>query len=419
MNRQTGEYVKLSQKAEEWGISVRRLQALCANEKIKGAVRLGRDWMIPQNARKPIDGRTKEGRNGENIDFSGLPFPRQTPFLQMTDLYNAPGKAEECINELKLNHLAQVLFEAEIAYLRGEINKVYESATYLLERKSDFYSTLSAGMLFALCAIWHGDLSMWRRAKIHMTEAPIADDKDRDIIVFAITAVDSMLYDVSSFPEWFKTGCFELLPRDSLPAAMVFYAKYIYAGAYAVATKEIDLDGLHGLTLMGLLPATIEPMISVVAAERIIVAEIYLRLTCATVYHSSGNDGQAIRHIDRAIALALPDKLYGLLAEYWRVLNTLLEQRLKMVDEEAAKAVYGLYLTYNEGWSKLSGGVRGKHLYTNLTQKERAVAKLAAFGMQNKEIAEKLHMSLSGVKQAVRIVSEKTGVGRDEFAAVL
>ena len=44
---------------------------------------------------------------------------------------------------------------------------------------------------------------------------------------------------------------------------------------------------------------------------------------------------------------------------------------------------------------------------------------MAAFGMQNSEIAEKLHMSLSGVKQAIRIVSEKSGVGRDEFAAIL
>jgi len=170
---------------------------------------------------------------------------------------------------------------------------------------------------------------------------------------------------------------------------------------------------------MGILPATIEPMISQVVADKIIVAEIYLRLTCATTYHYSGNDEQAIRHIDRALLLALPDKLYGLLAEYWRVLNTLLEQRLNKIDENVTKEIFALYRTYNEGWSKLSGSVRGKHLYTNLTQKERAVAKLAAFGMQNKEIAEKLHMSLSGVKQAVRVVSEKTGVSRDEFAAVL
>lgn len=419
MKNQMKEYVKLSEKAEEWGISVRRLQALCANEKIKGATRFGRDWMIPKNASKPIDGGTKAGRNKTEHDFSALSFPRSTPFLQMTDLYNTPGKAKESIEFLKDNHLAQVLFSAEIAYLQGNINKVYESATYLLEKIADFYSTLSAGMLLALCAIWNSDLSMWRRAKLHMANAPASSDVDRDIISFSITAVDSMLYDTASFPEWFKIGCFEPLHRDSLPAAKVFYAKYLYASAYAVATKEIDLQGLKGLTLMGLLPATIEPMISQVAADKIIVSEIYLRLTCATIYHSSGNDAQAIRHIDRALELALPDKLYGLLAEYWRLLNALLEQRLNNVAPDIVKEVFRLYRIYNEGWSKLSGSVRGKNLYTNLTQKERAVARLAAFGLQNKEIAEKLHMSLSGVKQAVRIVSEKTGMKRNEFAAIL
>ena len=38
---------------------------------------------------------------------------------------------------------------------------------------------------------------------------------------------------------------------------------------------------------------------------------------------------------------------------------------------------------------------------------------------KNPEIAEKLHLSLSVVKQAVRIVSEKSGLPRSEFAAIL
>ena len=35
------------------------------------------------------------------------------------------------------------------------------------------------------------------------------------------------------------------------------------------------------------------------------------------------------------------------------------------------------------------------------------------------EIAEKLGMSLSGVKQALLTITDKTGVGRDQFAAYL
>ena len=414
------DYLKIEDVANNWGISTRRVQTLCAQGKIPGATRLGRDWMIPRSAEKPIDGRTRSARAKLAQEHSeNMPLPKRTPFLYMSDLYTTPGGAEESIRRLEDNHEAQVLFAAEIAYSRGEIDRVYESANYLLNKHSGLYAVISAGMLLALCAIWHGDLSMWRRAKQHIAEAPAINDHDRDIMSFSLTAIDSMLYDVSSFPEWFKIGCFDPIPADALPAAKVFYAKYLYATAYDVATKQRELYGLQGLSLMSMLPFTIEPMISQTVADRSIIAEIYLRMTCATIYHSSGNRQQAIRHLDRAISLALPDRLYGLLAEYSRPLDTLLEERLKLVDNDAFEQVNALYKIYNAGWSKLSGSVRGRTLITTLSKREREVAKLAAFGLSNSEIAEKMHMSLSGVKQAIRIVSEKTGVNRNAFAAFL
>jgi LuxR family maltose regulon positive regulatory protein len=149
------------------------------------------------------------------------------------------------------------------------------------------------------------------------------------------------------------------------------------------------------------------------------MSEIYLRLTCAAIYHNCGKDEDAIYHIDKAIELALPDKLYGVLAEYCRALDTLMERRLSLIDANAWGEVKKLYKIYNEGWSKLSGTVRGKTILTTLSDKEREVAKLAAFGLSNQEIADSLHLSLSVVKQAVRIVSEKSGMSRSDFAAIL
>jgi DNA-binding CsgD family transcriptional regulator len=395
----------------------RNIQILCASGKIEGATRFGRAWMIPKDANKPADGRTKakESADGSYDMF----LPRKTPFLYMTDLYSVPGSADESIESLAYNHEAQTLFEAEIAYSRGEIDKVYEKANYLLSKHSGFYAIISAGMLLALCAIWKGDLSMWRRAKVHIAEAPYKNDMDRDIISFSITAVDSMLYNVSSFPEWFKIGCFEPLHNDSLPAAKVYYAKYLYAAGYAVATKELVVEGVEGLSLMRVIPFAIEPMISQAMADNSIIAEIYLRMTCAVIYHNSGNSNQAIRHIDKAISLALPDKLYGLLAEYCRTLGSLLELRLKNVDEAAWNEVKSLYEIYSKGWAKLSGSVRGRTILTTLTEREREIAKLAAFGMQYQEIAERVNMSLSGVKQSIKNISDKSGLSRKEFAAIL
>ncbi len=63
------------------------------------------------------------------------------------------------------------------------------------------------------------------------------------------------------------------------------------------------------------------------------MSESYLLMAYAIVYHNIGNNAQAIRHIDRA--LALPDKRYGVHAEYCRGLDALMEKRLSAVDEDA------------------------------------------------------------------------------------
>lgn len=51
------EYKSVMQMAAQWGISDRRVRALCQQGKIRGAVRKGRTWLIPGNAEKPVDGR--------------------------------------------------------------------------------------------------------------------------------------------------------------------------------------------------------------------------------------------------------------------------------------------------------------------------------------------------------------------------
>ena len=410
------EYLKICEVAKKWGLSERGVQSLCAQGKIEGAMHFGRSWMIPQNAVRPVDGRTRAGKNLKDED---LPLPRKTPFLYMSDLYNTPGTADAVGESLSYHHEARALFEAEVAYSRGEIDKVYESANYLLGKHSGFYAVLSAGMLLAQCAVWKGDIHMWRRAKVHIAEAPAKNDIDRDAMQLAISAVDIMVYNVESFPEWFKKGNFEPIHKDAYPAAKVYYAKYLYALGYAVAMGLVKVEGTQGLYIMSVISYAVEPMISWARANQTVMSEIYLRLTCAAIYHNCGKDEDAIHHIDRAIELALHDKLYGTLAEYCRALDTLMERRLSAIDPEAWKEVQKLYKVYNEGWSKLSGAVRGKKILTTLTAKEREVAKLAAFGLSNQEIADKLNISVPIVKQAVRIVSEKSGLSRADFAAIL
>jgi hypothetical protein len=56
------DWITPQQAAEKWGITDRRVQALCLNGQIAGVVRLGRVWLIPKDAEKPTDGRANNKR---------------------------------------------------------------------------------------------------------------------------------------------------------------------------------------------------------------------------------------------------------------------------------------------------------------------------------------------------------------------
>lgn len=55
-------YLSVSQTAEKWDISTRRIQILCGEGRIPGAMRIGAFWAIPEDAAKPTDARIKNGK---------------------------------------------------------------------------------------------------------------------------------------------------------------------------------------------------------------------------------------------------------------------------------------------------------------------------------------------------------------------
>lgn len=56
------EYLSIRQTSEKWGISVRRIQVLCSDNRIPGATKIGSYWAILVNAEKPNDERIKSGK---------------------------------------------------------------------------------------------------------------------------------------------------------------------------------------------------------------------------------------------------------------------------------------------------------------------------------------------------------------------
>ena len=64
------EYATIKEIAARWGVSTRRVQKMCADGMIPGAMKFGRDWAIPRDTPKPKDHRitTGEYKNWRKIE---------------------------------------------------------------------------------------------------------------------------------------------------------------------------------------------------------------------------------------------------------------------------------------------------------------------------------------------------------------
>ena len=56
------DYMTLKEAAENWSVTPRRVNYYCAGGRIPVAVKMAGVWLIPKTAEKPIDGRTKQGK---------------------------------------------------------------------------------------------------------------------------------------------------------------------------------------------------------------------------------------------------------------------------------------------------------------------------------------------------------------------
>ena len=54
-------YLTIRELAERWDLSVRRVQKMCADGDILGAIKFGNAWAIPDSVKRPDDKRIKTG----------------------------------------------------------------------------------------------------------------------------------------------------------------------------------------------------------------------------------------------------------------------------------------------------------------------------------------------------------------------
>lgn len=382
-------YMTVKEAAERWCISLRRVQKLITDGRVSGAVKLGHNWVVPIYCEKPRDRRCKEK---ETIRHNFYTLPVKCPELIFTPLYSEPGSGDRVLESLVGDTAAQELFAAQLAYFRGEIDEANRLANRLLYGTDRPDVRLGSLFLLALCSMYLGDSELWLHSSRLIKELPCsspAEEAQRD---FQLANISSGICDQNGFPEWFCRGNFDVLPTDCFPLARFIFLKYLM-----ITRGDPGVSVICG------------PLISQCRAEGALLAEIYCLILTAIGYHDRGDTENATTLLDRAITLALPDRLLSPLAEYRSEFGVLLDERIEMADKVALTDVRELHKRLISGWGVLCREILGLKYTDNLTQRERHAAKLAAKGLTNAEIAVRMNVSVNSVKRYISEIIGKTG----------
>lgn len=394
----------VQQAAEKWDISVRYVQVLCKKGKLTGAVKFGLNWMIPTDAEKPKDGRLKaDDKATDRKPY--IVMQKQTPQLMMSNIYCKPGIAESCMKSLSDTPETAALFKGWLSFYRGDVKQALEIALPLLEIDADFYGALNVGMLITACAIWKNDALLQRTVREYMSAIICNDDKETEIKEFWLNITDVGGQDSTPNANRCFWEMFHMLPEDSLPLAFFYYAKHLHNTSLQLARGEYVPQDIQGLGMMQMYLYLVEPLIAQVHRAGALLSEICLRMLCASAYLNTGEKEEGIRQLDMALNLGVPDKLYGILAEFRELFNSVMDDRLAAIDPEAAKAVKKLHKSTLENW----GAILGQSSTLTLTERQREIAKLASLGLSNEEIAAHLHISFSTVKSTISMIMNRTG----------
>ncbi|NJD02778.1 MAG: DNA-binding protein [Ruminiclostridium sp.] len=57
------DYITVKEATVKWGITIHRVQVVCVQDKIPGAVRFANTWTIPKDVVKPMDRGYKRDKN--------------------------------------------------------------------------------------------------------------------------------------------------------------------------------------------------------------------------------------------------------------------------------------------------------------------------------------------------------------------
>jgi len=388
------EYMSAAQASEQWGISLRQVQRLLADNRIPRAKKYERSWMIPADAQKPADSRreAKPPQYSLAADLAAVIAATTVPM---------PGADPDSILHTVTERRLQLQYEGELAYLRGDFARVIRC---FCETEGDDAARLRACPLTIAAAVSLGDYRTYTQIEAYLKEKAKVGGSVAAIAELALATAAVSVLAPNMVPEWLKTGDFSTLMADAKPDALYLRAKYLmcinrYEAMLAVAQTALTLCASEqGITL---------PVID-------------LWVTCAVACCYMGHREDARHYLLEAMRVALPHGFISPFAENVTALGGLVEQCLEEAYPAHYDAVIGQWGRTWKNWIAFHNQFTKDNITLMLSLREYHIALLVARRIPYAKIAKQYCISVGRLKNIMLEIYEKLLIsGRDELAKLV
>jgi DNA-binding CsgD family transcriptional regulator len=387
------EYISAMEASEKWGVSLRQVQRLLADDRIPSARKYGRSWMIPEDAEKPVDPRREKKLPGQSLS-SDLSCVIASTAMPMPD--HNPDAILDTVREERL----RLQYESELAYLRGDFARTMRC---FQKTEGDDAARLRACPAAIAAAISLGDYQAYAEIDTYLKSC-VKANKGSDTAVFAELALATAAVSViapNMAPGWLKEGNFGALAPQARPDALYKRAKYFqctgqYETSLAVAQTALTLS---------------EP------EQGIAFPGIYLRVTCAVACCYLGRMDEAERWLLEAMRISLPHGFITPFAEAVTALGGLVERCLEQEFPDCHSAVIGQWERTWKNWTTFHNQFTKDNITLMLSLREYHLALLVAQRVPYAKIAKQHCISVGRLKNIMLEIYEKLFISsRDELA---
>lgn len=379
------EFESAKQCAERLGVNVRTVQKWAKENRLIGAKRLGREWLIPANA-------VPDTENDKQVKVHHQLMPLLTNNF-------VPGFCKDLIESFE-DEDDRMIATAEYNYYKGNTRKAAEIAELYLNHK-DFALSLSAGLIYVFANLGSGKFQLVKLGLNNLNlriKQAMKDENDKTLYAYGVFMENAVMLLLH-----YNTDDSQRLSdvMADLPKGLKLFAAYLLAHK-AYLDKEFSRGvGIAEGALMA-------------REETYPVASLYLKIIRTVCLMNLKNSAEAKKSFAEINRIALDEKFYQPFVEHHGLLQGIVEAEVKKSHIESYKEIVALVENFSTGWSILHNELTSNNVTVRLTTTEFAVAMLFNRSWSVKEISSHLDMSPRMVKHHLSVIYEKLDVSNRE-----